>query len=97
MTAGTDSPYIGRMPSQAIKSHAYDESRNELTVTFASGRGYVYSLVPPDVFAAFERAASKGAFHNQHIRDRYPFRKAKAASETPASSLREALVNSSRS
>ncbi len=84
------------MPSQAIKSYAYDESRNELTVIFATGRGYVYSLVPPDVFAAFDAAASKGAFHNQYIRDRYPFRKAKATPDAPASSLREALVGSSR-
>jgi hypothetical protein len=84
------------MPSQAIKSYAYDASRNELTVTFATGRGYAYSLVPPDVFTAFEAAASKGAFLNRHIRDLYPFRKAKALTETPASSLREALVGSSR-
>ena len=83
------------MPSLAIKSYAYDESRNELTVTFATGRGYVYSLVAPDVFAAFEAAASKGAFLNQHIRDRYPFRKAKGAADAPVSSLREALVGSS--
>lgn len=84
------------MPSQAIKSYAYDESRNELTVTFATGRGYVYSLVPQEVVAAFCEASSKGAFLNRHIRDRYPFRKAKAATETPASSLKEALVGSSR-
>jgi hypothetical protein len=83
------------MPSQAIKSYAYDESRNELTVTFATGRGYVYALVPPDVFAAFQAAASKGAFLNHHIRDRYPFRKAKVTTET-AASLKEALVGSSR-
>lgn len=84
------------MPSLAIKSYAYDESRNELTVTFATGRCYVYSLLPPDVFAAFQAAVSKGAFLNQHIRDRYPFRKAKVPTETPASSLRDALVGSSR-
>ena len=84
------------MPSQAIRSYEYDAARNELTVTFATGRGYVYSLVPSDVFAAFEAAGSKGAFLNAHIRDRYPHRKAKAA-ETPASSLRDALIGSSRS
>ena len=63
---------------------------------FATGRGYVYSLVPPDVFTAFEAAASKGGFHNQYIRDRYPFHKAKAATETPASSLRDTLIGSAR-
>jgi hypothetical protein len=84
------------MPSQAIKSHAYDESRNELTVIFATGHGYVYALVPLEVFAAFEAASSKGAFLNRHIRDRFPFCKAKAVIETPALSLRETLVGSSR-
>ena len=83
------------MPSQAIRSHDYDAVRNELTVIFTTGRGYVYSLVPPDVFAAFEAAGSKGAFLNQRIRDRYPYRKAKVA-ETAASTLREALIGSSR-
>ena len=64
---------------------------NELTLTFATGRAYVYSLVPPAVFAAFEAAASKGAFHNAHIRDRYPFRKVKVAPASDRRRLREAL------
>lgn len=83
------------MPSQAIESYAYDQSRSELTVTFATGRCYVYSLVPSDAFVAFEAASSKGAFLNRHIRDRFPFRK--APPDAPTSSLREALVGSSRS
>ena len=79
------------MPSPAIRAYAYDADRNELTLTFATGRAYVYSLVPPAVFAAFEAAASRGAFHNAHLRDRFPFRKVKA--ERPAGAgLREALV-----
>jgi len=28
--------------------------------------------VPPEVFTALELAASRGAYLNQHIRDRYP-------------------------
>jgi len=83
------------MRSQAIRAFAYDVSRNELTVSFGSGRGYVYSLVPPAVFAAFEAAGSRGAFHNAHIRDRYPFRKVMAEAATPSPSLREMLIGSS--
>jgi len=75
------------MPSQVIRALAYDADRNELTVGFASGRVYVYSLVPPAVFAALEATASKGAFFNQHVRDRYPFRKAKADGSAPSSLL----------
>lgn len=81
------------MPSPAIRAYAYDADRNEFTLTFAAGRGYVYSLVPPAVFAAFEAAASRGAFHNSDIRDKYPYRKIKA-STAARSSLRAALVAS---
>ena len=63
------------MPSLAIRAFSYDGERNELRVAFASGRAYIYSLVTPAVYAAFSAAASKGAFHNAHIRDHYPFRK----------------------
>jgi lysyl-tRNA synthetase class 2 len=75
------------MPSQVIRALAYDADRNELTVGFTSGRIYVYSLIPPAVFAALEATASKGAFFNQHIRDRYPFRKAKSDTAAPSSLL----------
>ena len=67
------------MPSKAIRSFAYDEARNELTVTFTTGRGYVYSLVPADVAAAFAASETPGRFHNERLRDRYPFRKARDA------------------
>jgi KTSC domain len=72
-----------------IRALAYDADRNELTVALAGGRIYVYSLVPPAVYAALEATASKGAFFNQHIRDRYPFRKAKADGAAPSSLLEQ--------
>jgi hypothetical protein len=43
-------------------------------VTFVSGRCYVYTEVPTDVFDAFKTAASRGAFFNHEVRDRYAFR-----------------------
>jgi hypothetical protein len=79
------------MPSAVIRAFTYDEPRNELTVAFASGRVYVYSLVPADTAAAFGAAFSKGAFFNDHIRDRYPFRK---GARHGSSSLRDALKGS---
>jgi hypothetical protein len=82
------------MPSLAIRTFSYDDQRNELTVAFASGRAYVYALVPPAVAAAFAAAPTQGALHNAHRRDRYPFRKAEAdeVGETAdRSSLRDAL------
>ena len=64
------------MPSTVIRSFDYDAGRNELTVTFTTERVYVYSLVPVAVADAFGAAFSKGAFFNENIRDKYPYRKA---------------------
>lgn len=78
------------MPSKVIRAAVYDETRNELTVTFARGTTYVYSLVPAALAAAFAASETKGAFHNQHIRDRYPVRKARAVAP-PSGALRAML------
>jgi KTSC domain len=62
------------MPSTAIRNLFYVPAKRELWVTFVTGRRYVYSDVPSDVFDAFKVAPSRGAFFNQEIRDRYVFR-----------------------
>jgi lysyl-tRNA synthetase class 2 len=62
------------MPSSVIRFFRYAPDRRELTVTFVSGRVYVYEDVPDEVAAAFKNARSKGAFFNQQIRDRYACR-----------------------
>ena len=62
------------MPSSVIRSFDYDAARNELSLTFVSGKVYIYQLVPRQVYEAFRTAPSKGAFFNEHIRDRFPFR-----------------------
>jgi hypothetical protein len=78
------------MPSKVIRAAVYDENRNELTVTFARGTTYVYSLVPATLAVAFAASETKGAFHNRHIRDRYPVRKARAVAP-PSGALRAML------
>jgi hypothetical protein len=62
------------MPSNAISDVAYDQKRERLTVTFASGRVYEYVDVPAEVVASFQSAFSKGAFFNSYIRERYDFK-----------------------
>ena len=61
------------MPSTAIRDCDYDAEQRELTVTFVTGRRYVYFDVEPDTYEAFTSAASKGGYFNTRIRDRYAF------------------------
>jgi lysyl-tRNA synthetase class 2 len=62
------------MPSTAIRDYDYDAATARLTVTFVSGRIYVYEDVPAVIAANFDSAGSKGRFFNAHIRDRYRYR-----------------------
>jgi KTSC domain-containing protein len=62
------------MPSTAIRSLFYDSAKRGLSVTFVTGRRYIYADVPKEVFEAFETAESRGAFFNHAIRDRYACR-----------------------
>ncbi len=60
--------------SSAIDRIAYDPSRRALSIWFReTGGPYRYYEVPPQVFEGFLRADSKGAYFNDHIRDRYRF------------------------
>ncbi|WP_082496438.1 KTSC domain-containing protein [Aminobacter sp. DSM 101952] len=63
------------MPSTSIRETAYDPETRVLSVWFvASGKRYNYEAVPPETYAAFRRAFSKGRFFNAHIRDRFRYR-----------------------
>lgn len=62
------------MPSSVIRFFRYAPDTRELTVTFVSGRLYIYKEVPPEVAAAFRNARSKGTFFNHEILDRYVYR-----------------------
>jgi hypothetical protein len=62
------------MPSTAIRSHNYDSETRKLTITFVTGRRYVYHDLPEDLYERFKAAFSRGTFFNREIRDRYAYR-----------------------
>ncbi|HST36372.1 MAG TPA: KTSC domain-containing protein [Allosphingosinicella sp.] len=66
------------MPSSVIQSHHYDPEREELSITFTTGRSYVYFHVPPEAYEDFRDAFSKGRHFNAKIRDSYDFAEAAA-------------------
>lgn len=57
--------------SQALASADYDESRQELSITFKSGRTYTYRSVPPDVYEGLVSASSPGSYWRNSIKDQY--------------------------
>jgi lysyl-tRNA synthetase class 2 len=61
------------MPSSVIRSYSYDPVSEALTITFQSGRRYVYHKVPNALVSEMKRAFSKGEFFNEHIREHYSF------------------------
>lgn len=66
------------MPSSVIQFFHYDADARELLIGFQSGKRYVYEDVPPDVAAGMTGASSRGEYFNEHIRDRYNFRRREA-------------------
>jgi lysyl-tRNA synthetase class 2 len=69
------------MPSTAIRDYTYDAGSSRLTITFVTGRIYVYEDVPAALAANLDTAASKGRFFNACIRDRYRYRETAATHE----------------
>ena len=61
--------------SEAIAEIRYDPARSTLFVRFVDGDWYSYSDVPAAVHAAFVAAESHGRFFQDHIRDRYRYRR----------------------
>jgi lysyl-tRNA synthetase class 2 len=62
------------MPSSAIRDIRYNAEREQMQVTFVSGRVYVYLNVPESVHIAFTTSGSKGTFFNRFVRDRFRYR-----------------------
>jgi lysyl-tRNA synthetase class 2 len=61
------------MPSAVIRSYRYDPGSRGLTITFQSGRRYLYRDVPETLVEEMKRAFSKGEFFNEHIRAHFKF------------------------
>lgn len=68
--------------SSQMKAVGYDAATKTLAIRFnptktaPAGSVYTYSNVPPDVFAEFQGAESKGKFFGERIKghaDKFPF------------------------
>ncbi len=60
--------------SSAILRIYFSAKRNELFVTFVTGRTYVYFDVSPQEYWGFLNTPSQGRYFNARIRDYYRFR-----------------------
>lgn len=60
-----------RVRSSAIRAVGYDQSTRRMRITFEQGHSYDFCGVPIHVYDGLMRASSKGAYYNDHIRDRY--------------------------
>lgn len=61
--------------STCVARLGYDEVAEEVLVEFHDSGLYGYRPVPPDVYAEFEQAESKGTFLNEMIKPGYSVRK----------------------
>ncbi len=55
--------------STSIKGIKHDTNRQDLTVTFKSGREYIYTPVSNEFFDKFNKSQSKGTFFNINIKN----------------------------
>lgn len=55
--------------SSAIASIDYDFEREQLTIVFNQRGTYTYFNFPPDEFANFNFASSRGTYFNLYIKD----------------------------
>ena len=61
--------------SSNLHSVGYDPGAAALEIALASGGVYLYSGVPGHVYLGLMSASSKGSYHHDYIRDRYPCRR----------------------
>ena len=69
------------MPSTVIAAMHYDAASHVLTIVYRGKRGvYHYFEVPPEEYAAFRAATSKGTYLNEIFKPkRYLFERQKAS------------------
>ncbi len=61
--------------SSTLSSVGYDEDTKVLELEFASQEVYMYYNVPPAIYFGLVIAPSKGSFFNEHVKDRYNYKK----------------------
>ena len=64
--------------SSVIDRIAYDEASTTLRISFRDTGDYLYFDVPAELFDRFHGADSAGSFFNEHIKDRYRYRRDRA-------------------
>ena len=69
--------------STTLATVAYDEARELLRLEFRSRANYEYLGVPAIVHQALLGAPSKGAYFNQAIRGRFPYKRLSDYGEKP--------------
>ncbi|SDZ67590.1 KTSC domain-containing protein [Variovorax sp. YR266] len=57
--------------SSAMSAVGYDPERRHMRITFSQGHTYDFCGVPQHIFDGLIRAASKGSYYNDHVKDRY--------------------------
>ena len=60
-----------RVTSRAMQAVGYDPGSRKMKIRFHQGDTYTFCGVPQRIFDGLLRAASKGRYYDQHIRDRY--------------------------
>jgi hypothetical protein len=58
--------------SSAIRAVGYDPNSMQMRILFEQGHAYDFCGVPAHIHRGLMEAASKGAYYNDHIRDKYP-------------------------
>lgn len=61
--------------SSSLASAGYAQELSTLEIEFHHGATYQYFAVPRLVFDELLAAVSKGTYFNDHVKDRYPFRR----------------------
>jgi hypothetical protein len=61
--------------SEALDEAVYEPRSETLFLRFSDGDWYAYLQVAPSLYADLLAAPSKGRFFQDHIRDRYAFRR----------------------
>lgn len=62
-----------KVNSTAVRAFEYDRDRNDLKITFISGKSYIYTPVSNEFYRKFRTSGSKGKFFNENIKENEAF------------------------